>query len=56
MLHLTRNQLTGPIPAALGDRTDLESLGLSDNELTGPIPTNWVASPISNGCSSRATG
>ena len=38
VLDLSENQLTGPIPAALGDLTNLERLDLSDNELTGPIP------------------
>ena len=37
-LDLINNQLTGPIPAALGDLTNLESLVLLYNGLTGPIP------------------
>ena len=37
-LWLSENQLTGPIPAELGDLTNLVYLGLADNELTGPIP------------------
>ena len=37
-LLLWDNQLTGPIPAALGDLTKLEFLDLSGNELTGPLP------------------
>ena len=38
-LDLGRNALTGPIPAALGSLSNLESLDLSVNQLTGPIPT-----------------
>ena len=37
-LLLWDNQLTGPIPAWLGDLTNLQWLWLSVNELTGPIP------------------
>ena len=37
-LWLLSNELTGPIPAALGDLTNLELLDLWGNELTGPIP------------------
>ena len=37
-LWLDRNQLTGPIPAELGDLTNLQTLVLDNNELTGPIP------------------
>ena len=37
-LELGNNQLTGPIPAELGDLTNLEWLVLAANRLTGPIP------------------
>ena len=30
--------MTGPIPAELGDLTNLTRLNLADNQLTGPIP------------------
>ena len=39
-LDLSWNELTGPIPAALGDLTNLESLFLGSNRLTGPIPSS----------------
>ena len=32
------NRLSGPLPAELGNLTNLQSLGLSDNQLSGPIP------------------
>ena len=37
-LDLYRNQLTGAIPAELGNLTNLELLSLYDNQLTGEIP------------------
>ena len=37
-LKLNDNQLTGEIPAELGDLTNLGWLGLNDNQLTGEIP------------------
>ena len=37
-LSLRNNQLSGPIPAWLGDLTDLQELSLSSNQLTGEIP------------------
>ena len=37
-LDLHANNLTGPIPPALGTLTNLEFLRLNENNLTGPIP------------------
>ena len=37
-LWLQGNQLTGPIPAALGNLANLEGLQLAKNQLTGKIP------------------
>ena len=37
-LELAENQLTGPIPEALGNLNSLQYLSLYDNQLTGPIP------------------
>ena len=37
-LELGWNQLTGPIPAELGNLANLERLWLSSNQLSGPIP------------------
>ena len=37
-LYLDDNQLTGEIPAELGNLTNLEVLSLSNNQLTGEIP------------------
>ena len=37
-LYLYNNQLTGEIPAELGQLSNLESLHLQHNRLTGPIP------------------
>ena len=38
-LHLFDNQLTGTIPAALGNLASLTVMNLNSNQLTGPIPT-----------------
>ena len=38
-LHLSHNQLSGPIPSALGNLTNLERLSLWGNQLSGPIPS-----------------
>ena len=40
-LSLYSNKLTGPLPEALGDLSNLVSLNLGFNELTGPIP-EWL--------------
>ena len=40
-LYLNDNQLTGPIPAELGDLSSLTRLYLNDNQLTGPIPAEF---------------
>ena len=37
-LLLDRNQLSGPIPAELGNLTSLTQLVLGENQLSGPIP------------------
>ena len=37
-MFLSANDLTGEIPAALGNLSNLERLSLSANDLTGPIP------------------
>ncbi|TGG87743.1 MAG: hypothetical protein ERJ69_00420, partial [Aphanocapsa feldmannii 288cV] len=37
-LNLSRNQLTGSIPAALANLKNLKALNLSGNQLTGSIP------------------
>ena len=37
-LNLSSNQLEGPIPAELGDLSNLTFLGLGFNQLAGPIP------------------
>ena len=37
------NELTGPIPAQLGDLANLEELYLSNNQLSGAIPAELGA-------------
>ena len=37
-LVLSNNELSGPIPAEIGDLTNLRHLDLSNNQLSGPIP------------------
>jgi sugar lactone lactonase YvrE len=39
-LDLSRNNLSGPLPASLGNLNNLQSLDLSQNALTGPIPAS----------------
>ena len=39
LLDLSRNQLSGGIPAELGSLSDLQSLFLDSNRLSGTIPT-----------------
>ena len=41
-LRLQQNNLSGQIPAALGNLSNLEVLLLWDNEITGPVPT-WLS-------------
>ena len=40
MLYLSSNQLSGPIPASLGNLPKLATLYLSSNQLSGPIPAS----------------
>ena len=42
-LTLHHNQLSGEIPAELGDLTNLQELGLSQNNLSGEIPAELGA-------------
>jgi hypothetical protein len=42
-LWLGNNQLSGPIPAELGNLTNLIALGLRNNHLSGPIPAELGA-------------
>ena len=37
-LWLQKNQLSGPIPAELGQLTAVTCLALAQNQLSGPIP------------------
>ena len=54
--------MRGPLPAALGDLTNLELLWLWNNQLTGPIPaelgdlTNLSELDLGGNGSSRLTG
>ena len=40
-LNLFDNNLSGPLPAFLGNLTNLTHLDLSENNLTGPLPASW---------------
>ncbi|GLT58402.1 hypothetical protein SLA2020_312970 [Shorea laevis] len=40
-IDLSGNQLTGLIPLAMGNLSDIHSLNLSHNNLTGPIPSTF---------------
>ncbi|GAB5519606.1 MAG: hypothetical protein RhofKO_18570 [Rhodothermales bacterium] len=42
-LQLVNNNLSGTLPASLGDLTGLEGLGLGTNNLTGSIPAEFGA-------------
>ena len=42
-LHLCGNELSGEIPAELGNLTNLEELSLSSNGLSGPLPLTLSA-------------
>ena len=45
-LHLGNNQMSGPIPPALGSLTNLGELNLANNQLAGPIP--WELGDLTN--------
>ena len=58
-LYLSSNQLTGEIPAELGQLWRLRNLGLSGNQLTGEIPVelgNLTQLRVLNLISNRLTG
>ncbi len=40
-ISLSYNQLTGPLPPALGNLSHLRAIELGTNELRGPIPAEW---------------
>uniref|UniRef100_A0A2N9FHN9 Uncharacterized protein n=1 Tax=Fagus sylvatica TaxID=28930 RepID=A0A2N9FHN9_FAGSY len=42
-VHLNKNRLSGPIPSAFQNKSDLVTLNLRDNYLTGNIP-DWISS------------
>ena len=45
MLYLSSNDLSGSIPAELGQLTNLEQLKLGSNQLSGCIPASLQAIP-----------
>ena len=47
-LDLGSNELTGPIPAELGDLSNLEWLYLAGNELTGCVPAGLRDVPLND--------
>ena len=55
-LSLSENQLTGEIPAELGNLFNLQELSLNENQLTGEIPPELGGlSNLTDGCPSGAT-
>lgn len=40
-MDLSRNRLTGEVPAGLGDLTGLTHLYLAGNQLSGCLPAGW---------------
>lgn len=42
-IELAGNNLNGPLPATLGNLTELNSLGLRANSVTGAIPASWAS-------------
>ena len=44
-LEVPSKSLTGSIPAALGQLTELQNLDLVENQLTAPSPRSWAPSP-----------
>ncbi len=55
-LGLSNNNLTGLLPAEIGNLTNLESLYLSGNSLTGPLPHSITALTRLRGVSLHDTG
>ncbi len=48
-MFLSRNQLSGPIPAELGDMTSLQYLWMVSNKFVGEVPANLMNLTIYNG-------
>ena len=55
LLTLHDNDLTGAIPAELGNLTNLQSLFISNNQFTARYRRNWGTSQIYMCCLSPAT-